>query len=76
MEDLYSALREVANLFSDDNSQLLYFPMMDMERRLNHLSNLYALLDEVFHQSAVGIVLHDSAFVTIGSVQTEIKDPP
>ena len=75
MEDLYSALREVAARFSDDNSELLHFPMLDMERGLNHLPNLYALLDEIFHRSAVGIVLHDRAFVTIGSVQ-ETKEPP
>ena len=50
--------------------------MLDMERGMNHLPNLYALLDEVFQQSSIGIVLHDRFFVTIGNVQIEIKDPP
>ena len=75
MEDLYTTLRKVAGRFSDDNPEQLHCPMLDMERGLNHLPNLYALLDEIFHQSAVGIVLHDRAFVTIGSVQ-ETKEPP
>ena len=49
--------------------------MLDMERGLNHLPNLYAMLDEIFHQSAVGKVLHDRAFVTLGIVQVETKEP-
>ena len=76
MEDLYSTLKELAERFPDDNPALLHLPMLDMERGLNHLPNLYSLLDEVFQQSRVGIVLHDRIFVTIGNVQVEIQDPP
>ena len=73
-EDLHSALKELAGKFSDNHPELLHFPMLDMERGLNHLPNLYDLLDEIFYQSSVGIVLHDRAFVSIGQVQIEIKD--
>ena len=76
IEDLYSALKELAGKFSDDHPELLHFPMLDMERGLNHLPNLYTLLDELFYQSSVGIVLHDRVFVSIGSVQIELRDPP
>ena len=55
MEDLYCALKELAERFPDDNPELLHLPMLDMERGMNHLPNLYALLDEVFQQSRVGI---------------------
>ena len=71
IEDLHSALKELAGKFSDDHPELLHFPMLDMERGLNHLPNLYNLLDEIFYQSSVGIVLHDRAFVSIGQVQFE-----
>ena len=73
-EDLYSALQELAQRFPDDRTEVLHFPMLDMERGLNHLPSLYAMLDEIFHQSNLGIVLHDRIFVTIGKVQIDIKD--
>ena len=64
-EDLYSTLQELAQRFPDDRTEVLHFPMLDMERGLNHLPSLYAMLDEIFHQSNLGIVLHDRIFVTI-----------
>ena len=74
VKDLYSALRQVAEQFSDNNTEVLHFPMLDMESGLNQLSNLCALLDEVFHQSAVRIVLHDRFFGTIDDVQLRSRN--
>ena len=76
MEDLYSALQEVAQRFSKHRQGVLHFPMLDTERGVNHLGNLYAMLDEVFYQSSVRIVLHDRVFVTIGCVHEEIGETP
>ena len=76
LEDLHSTLQELASRLPDDSPTVLHLPMLDMERGLNHLPNLYAMLDEVFQHRNTGIVLHDRIFVTIGQVQVERQDPP
>ena len=48
LEDLHSTLQELASCLPDDSPTVLHLPMLDMERGLNHLPNLYAMLDEVF----------------------------
>ena len=74
MEDLYSALQGIALRFPSRRQGVLHFPMLDTERGVNHLGNLYATLDEVFQQSSVKIVLHDRVFVSIGCVHEEVTE--
>ena len=74
MEDLYSALQGIALRFQGCNQGVLHFPMLDTERGINHLGNLYATLDEVFQRLSVRIVLHDRVFVSIGCVHEEVAE--
>ena len=65
-EDLHSCLIRLAERYNFGEQVELDFPIVDPERGAMTLKIWYELLDRLYRDTAVRVVLHDRVYVTIG----------
>ena len=73
-EDLDACLTRLAERFNFGERTKLHFPIIDPERGAMTLRVLYSLLDRLYKDTTVQVVLHDRVYVTIGCYSVKDED--
>ena len=73
-EDLDACLTRLAERFNFRERVKLHFPIIDPERGAITLRVLYGLLDRLYKDTVVQVVLHDRVYVTIGCYSVKNED--
>ena len=73
-EDLDACLTRLAERFNFGERAKLHFPIINPEMGAMTLRVLYSLLDRLYKDTVVQVVLHDRVYVTIGCYSVKDED--
>ena len=74
-DDLLLCLKKLISWLEDRGLSQIHFPILDPERPVCSLTNLYQVTTDVFADTNIHVILHNRVYVSILGIEIGVKPP-